>query len=35
MKGIVGEQMLRLALAKVQLQVGREYVSCSVTDIFT
>lgn len=34
MKGIVGDQMLRLALTKVQLQVGREYDLYSVRDGF-
>lgn len=34
MKGIVGDQMLRLALTKVQLQVGREHDLFSVRDGF-
>jgi hypothetical protein len=35
MKGIVGDQMLRIALTKVQQQVGRVDDLCSLTYVFS
>jgi len=35
MKGIVGDQMLRIALTKVQQQVGRIDGLLSLTDVFS